>query len=62
MGLGATDAVCDVLDGPGLAARKIERVRTNDPAMGVIRHVDAGYDRAAEMAAESGVVVPMEQG
>ena len=35
---------------------------TNDPAMGVIRHVDAGYDRAAEVAAERGVVVPMERG
>ena len=37
--------VC-VADGTDLAAQKIERVLTNDPAMGVIRHVDAGYDRA----------------
>ncbi len=37
-------------------------MHTNDPAMGVIRHVDAGYDRAAEVAAERGVVVPMERG
>ncbi|WP_435771002.1 urocanate hydratase [Nocardioides sp. SYSU DS0651] len=47
-----------VADGTALAAEKIERVLTNDPAMGVIRHVDAGYDRAAEVAAERGVRVP----
>jgi urocanate hydratase len=50
--------VC-VADGTELAARKIERVLTNDPGMGVIRHVDAGYDRAAEVAHERGVRVPM---
>jgi urocanate hydratase len=49
--------VC-VADGTELAARKIERVLTNDPGMGVIRHVDAGYERAAEVAAERGVRVP----
>ncbi|MFD7654431.1 urocanate hydratase [Actinosynnema sp. NPDC059797] len=48
-----------VADGTELAARKIERVLTNDPAMGVIRHVDAGYERAAEVAAAKGVAVPM---
>jgi urocanate hydratase len=48
-----------VADGTELAAQKIERVLTNDPGMGVIRHVDAGYDRAAEVAAERGVHVPM---
>ena len=47
---------------PTLAAQKIERVLTNDPGMGVIRHVDAGYDRAAEVAAERGVRVPMSEG
>src|SRR4029453_335545 len=36
-----------VADGTELAAQKIERVLTNDPGMGVIRHVDAGYERAA---------------
>ena len=50
--------VC-VADGTALAGQKIERVLTNDPAMGVIRHVDAGYSRADEVAAERGVVVPM---
>ncbi|WP_121254400.1 urocanate hydratase [Nocardioides ferulae] len=48
-----------VADGSALAAEKIERVLTNDPAMGVIRHVDAGYDRAAEVAVERGVRLPM---
>jgi len=50
--------VC-VADGTELASRKLERVLTNDPAMGVIRHTDAGYDEAAEVARERGVRVPM---
>ncbi|RLV47887.1 urocanate hydratase [Nocardioides mangrovicus] len=50
--------VC-VADGTELAAAKIERVLTNDPGMGVIRHVDAGYDEAAQVADERGVRVPM---
>ncbi len=52
--------VC-VADGTDLAAQKIERVLTNDPGMGVIRHVDAGYDRAVEVAAERDVRVPMAE-
>jgi urocanate hydratase len=48
-----------VADGSPLAGQKIERVLTNDPGMGVLRHVDAGYDRADEVAAERGVRVPM---
>ncbi len=51
-----------VADGTALAAQKLERVLTNDPGMGVIRHVDAGYDSAAEVAAERGVRVPMREG
>ncbi len=51
-----------VADGTDLAAQKLERVLTNDPGMGVIRHVDAGYDRAAEIADERGVRVPMSEG
>jgi urocanate hydratase len=50
--------VC-VADGTDLAAQKIERVLTNDPGMGVIRHVDAGYDRAVEVADQRGVRIPM---
>lgn len=48
-----------VADGTDLAAQKLERVLTNDPGMGVIRHVDAGYDRAVDVAAERGVTIPM---
>ena len=51
-----------VADGTELAAQKLERVLTNDPGMGVIRHVDAGYDRAEEIAAERSVRVPMREG
>jgi urocanate hydratase len=50
-----------VADGSDLAAAKLERVLTNDPGMGVIRHVDAGYERAEEVAAERGVRVPMRE-
>jgi urocanate hydratase len=50
-----------VADGTELAGRKIERVLTNDPGMGVIRHVDAGYDSAAEVARERGVRIPMQE-
>ena len=49
-----------VADGTELAAEKLSRLLTNDPGMGVIRHVDAGYERAAEVAAERGVRVPIE--
>ncbi|WP_432850192.1 urocanate hydratase [Amycolatopsis sp. CA-161197] len=48
-----------VADGTALAAQKLERVLTNDPGVGVIRHVDAGYDHAAEVADERGVRIPM---
>jgi urocanate hydratase len=48
-----------VADGTPLAAQKIERVLTNDPGSGVMRHVDAGYERAAEVARERGLRVPM---
>jgi urocanate hydratase len=51
-----------VADGTPLAGEKIRRVLTNDPGMGVIRHVDAGYDRADEIADERGVRVPMREG
>ena len=53
--------VC-VADGTELAARKLERVLTTDPGMGVVRHVDAGYERAIEVARERGVHIPMLEG
>ena len=51
-----------VADGTELAAQKLARVLTNDPGMGVLRHVDAGYAHAAEVAAERGVRIPMREG
>ncbi|MFF5938278.1 urocanate hydratase [Streptomyces sp. NPDC012508] len=51
-----------VADGTPLAGEKIRRVLTNDPGMGVIRHVDAGYDIAERVADEKGVRVPMREG
>jgi urocanate hydratase len=48
-----------VADGTPLAARKLERILTNDPGMGVIRHVDAGYEDAVGVAARYGVRIPM---
>ena len=49
-------------DGTALAAEKLARVLINDPGMGVIRHVDAGYDIADRVAAECGIRVPMREG
>jgi urocanate hydratase len=48
-----------VADGTELAGRKLDRVLTTDPGMGVVRHVDAGYDRAIEVARERGIRIPM---
>ena len=49
-------------DGTELAAQKLARVLSNDPAMGVIRHVDAGYDIADRTAADQGIRIPMREG
>jgi urocanate hydratase len=48
-----------VADGTDDGAARVERVLTNDPAMGVLRHADAGYARAREVAAARGVRIPM---
>jgi urocanate hydratase len=50
-----------VADGTELAAQKLARVLTNDPGMGVIRHVDAGYEHATKIADERGVRIPMRE-
>jgi urocanate hydratase len=50
-----------VADGTKLAGEKLLRVLTNDPGMGVIRHVDAGYDIAVDVADERGVRIPMRE-
>jgi urocanate hydratase len=49
-------------DGTELAAQKLARVLTADPGMGVIRHADAGYERALDVADERGVRIPMREG
>jgi len=51
-----------VADGTPLAGQKIAKVLGNDPGTGVMRHVDAGYQRAAEVADERGVKIPMRSG
>ena len=48
-----------VADGSDKAARKLERVLTNDPGTGVMRHADAGYERALDVARDRGVHIPM---
>jgi urocanate hydratase len=48
-----------VADGSAKAAARLERVLTSDPGMGVVRHADAGYPRAIEVARERGVRIPM---
>jgi urocanate hydratase len=53
--------VC-VADGTDLAAQRLERVLTADPGMGVIRHVDAGYDEASAFAGRHGIHIPMPAG
>ncbi|MGI8676646.1 MAG: urocanate hydratase [Nocardioidaceae bacterium] len=53
----AGQVVC--VDGTELAGRKAERVLTNDPGMGVVRHVDAGYETAVEVAGARGIPIPM---
>lgn len=51
-----------VADGTPEAAKRLQRVLTNDPSMGVIRHVDAGYDIAVDAAKRGGVKIPMLEG
>jgi urocanate hydratase len=48
-----------VADGTDMMAKRIERVLTNDPGIGVARHVDAGYEEASRFADKKGVKVPM---
>jgi urocanate hydratase len=48
-----------VADGTPEAAKRLERVLTTDPGMGVVRHADAGYPEAIEFAKENGIKIPM---
>jgi urocanate hydratase len=50
-----------VADGSDDSAERLERVLTTDPGMGVVRHADAGYDRALEVADERGVRLPWRE-
>ena len=51
-----------VADGSSNAGERLERVLTSDPGMGVLRHADAGYERAIDVAHDRGVRIPMEEG
>jgi urocanate hydratase len=59
MGYSQHAGVVIVCDGTPAAAKRIERVLWNDPALGVVRHADAGYERAIECARASGLDVPL---
>jgi urocanate hydratase len=59
MGYSQHAGVVIVCDGTPAAAKRIERVLWNDPALGVVRHADAGYERAIECARDSGLDVPL---
>jgi urocanate hydratase len=59
MGFSQHAGMVIVCDGTAAAARRIERVLTNDPASGVMRHADAGYEDAIQCATEQGLVLPM---
>jgi urocanate hydratase len=59
MGYSQHAGVVIVCDGSDAAARRIERVLWNDPASGVMRHADAGYARAIEVAKAQGLDLPM---
>lgn len=59
IGYAQHSGVVMVADGTDETARRIERVLTNDPGTGIMRHVDAGYDEAIKFAKENGVKIPM---
>ena len=59
MGYSLHSGQVTVADGTDEAAAALERVLTADPGMGVIRHVDAGYERAVDCARERGVDIPL---
>jgi urocanate hydratase len=62
MGFSQHAGMVIVADGTQAAARRLERVLTNDPATGVMRHADAGYDIAIECARQHGLKLPMLRG
>ncbi len=50
-----------VADGTDAMAKRIERVLTNDPGIGVVRHADAGYEQAIDFAEKTGIRIPMKK-
>jgi urocanate hydratase len=62
MGFSQHAGMVVVCDGSEDAARRIQRVLTNDPATGVMRHADAGYESAKQCARDKGLDLPMEEG
>jgi urocanate hydratase len=62
MGFSLHAGMVVVADGTDAAAERLEAVLTSDPGMGVIRHVDAGYDEAVETAEKHGIRIPMREG
>ena len=62
MGFSQHAGMVIVADGTEAAARRLERVLTNDPGTGVMRHADAGYDIAQDCAREQGLILPMAAG
>ncbi|WP_338776366.1 urocanate hydratase [Metabacillus sp. FJAT-52054] len=59
MGYSLHAGMVAVADGTGLAEERLRRVLTTDPGMGIVRHADAGYDKAIEAAKEKGLDIPM---
>jgi len=49
-----------VADGTEACGRRLERVLTTDPGMGIIRHADAGYSAAIDVAHQQGIRIPMD--
>lgn len=60
MGYSLHAGVVIVADGSDRAARALERVLVNDPGTGVMRHADAGYEKAQRVARERGLDLPMQ--
>jgi len=58
IGLSQHAGMVIVADGTEDTSKRLERVLTNDPGIGVMRHVDAGYDEAIEFARDQGIKVP----
>lgn len=61
MGYSLHAGMVAVADGSELADERLARVLTSDPGMGIIRHADAGYERAVEVAKEQDIIVPMQK-